>query len=143
MATSRLLGRTTASTGAIEEISVGSGLSLSSGTLTATGVGGGATGSGYAQYLAALLEPDAIEALQGGTFTYTVNSSTTKYLLAGWSTQLNGAGRMEQRNPQRPMALRNVTLSGIETGSSAIILDPKAVTYRSVGHLLFAASGDP
>lgn len=42
MATSRLLGRTTASTGAIEEISVGSGLSLSGGTLSAstpTGIG--------------------------------------------------------------------------------------------------------
>ena len=36
MATSRLLGRTTASTGAIEEISVGSGLSLSGGSLSAT-----------------------------------------------------------------------------------------------------------
>jgi len=37
MATARLLGRTTASTGAIEEITVGSGLSLSAGSLTATG----------------------------------------------------------------------------------------------------------
>jgi hypothetical protein len=37
MATARLLGRTTASTGAVEEISVGSGLSLSSGSLSATG----------------------------------------------------------------------------------------------------------
>lgn len=36
MATSRLLGRTTASTGAIEEISVGTGLSLSGGTLSAS-----------------------------------------------------------------------------------------------------------
>lgn len=35
--TARLLGRTTASTGAIEEITVGSGLSLSAGSLTATG----------------------------------------------------------------------------------------------------------
>ena len=35
--TARLLGRTTASSGAIEEISVGSGLSLSAGSLTATG----------------------------------------------------------------------------------------------------------
>lgn len=38
-ATARLLGRTTASSGAIEEITVGSGLSLSSGSLTATGTG--------------------------------------------------------------------------------------------------------
>lgn len=42
VATSRLLGRSTASTGAVEEITVGSGLSLSGGTLTATG-GGGST----------------------------------------------------------------------------------------------------
>lgn len=37
MATARLLGRTTASTGAVEEITVGSGLSLSAGTLSAIG----------------------------------------------------------------------------------------------------------
>jgi hypothetical protein len=47
MATARLLGRTTASTGAPEEITVGSGLSLSAGTLTATG-GGGTSFAGYA-----------------------------------------------------------------------------------------------
>ncbi|MFZ9848946.1 MAG: hypothetical protein ACO3FA_00860 [Vulcanococcus sp.] len=41
MATARLLGRSTASTGAIEEISVGTGLSLSSGTLSATASGSG------------------------------------------------------------------------------------------------------
>lgn len=46
MATARLLGRTTAGTGAPEEISVGSGLSLSGGTLTATG--GGASSTVYA-----------------------------------------------------------------------------------------------
>lgn len=41
MATARILGRTTASTGAIEEITIGSGLSLSAGTLSATGGGSG------------------------------------------------------------------------------------------------------
>ncbi len=41
MATARLLGRTTASTGAVEEITVGSGLALSGGSLTATGTGAG------------------------------------------------------------------------------------------------------
>lgn len=44
MATARLLGRTTASTGAVEEISVGSGLSLSGGSLTLSNVRSG-TGS--------------------------------------------------------------------------------------------------
>jgi len=37
MATARLLGRSTASTGAVEEITVGTGLSLSAGTLSTTG----------------------------------------------------------------------------------------------------------
>lgn len=41
MGTGKLLGRSTASTGAIEEITVGSGLSLSGGTLSASGGGGG------------------------------------------------------------------------------------------------------
>jgi hypothetical protein len=39
-ATARILGRTTASTGAVEEIQIGSGLSLSAGELSATGGGG-------------------------------------------------------------------------------------------------------
>lgn len=46
--TARLLGRTTASTGAVEEITVGTGLSLSAGSLTATG-GAGLT-QAYAGY---------------------------------------------------------------------------------------------
>ena len=37
------MGRSTASTGAIEEISIGSGLSLTGGTLSATGGGGGSS----------------------------------------------------------------------------------------------------
>lgn len=40
MSTARLLGRTTASSGAVEEISVGTGLSLAAGSLSATGGGG-------------------------------------------------------------------------------------------------------
>jgi hypothetical protein len=39
-ATARLLGRTTAGTGAVEEITVGSGLSFAAGSLSATGVAG-------------------------------------------------------------------------------------------------------
>lgn len=41
MATSRILGRTTASTGTVEEISIAGTLSLSSGTLTGTGASTG------------------------------------------------------------------------------------------------------
>jgi hypothetical protein len=47
LATGKLLGRSTAGTGAAEEITVGSGLSLSGGSLTATGSGtGDVTGTG-------------------------------------------------------------------------------------------------
>lgn len=42
MTSGRLLGRTTAATGAIEEISIGAGLALAAGVLSATGGGGGA-----------------------------------------------------------------------------------------------------
>lgn len=41
MSTGKLLGRSSAGSGAIQEISIGSGLSLSDGTLSATGGGGG------------------------------------------------------------------------------------------------------
>ena len=41
LSSGKLLGRSTAGTGAIEEITIGSGLSLSAGTLSATGGGGG------------------------------------------------------------------------------------------------------
>lgn len=43
MSTGKLLGRSTAGNGAIEEITIGSGLTLSAGTLSATG-GGGSVG---------------------------------------------------------------------------------------------------
>jgi hypothetical protein len=39
MATGKLLGRSTASTGVVEELTVGTGLSLSGGTLTSTATG--------------------------------------------------------------------------------------------------------
>jgi hypothetical protein len=50
-ATARILGRTTASTGAIEEITIGSGLSLSAGELSATGSGVTAVGTTLADIL--------------------------------------------------------------------------------------------
>jgi hypothetical protein len=43
LATNRILGRSTAGTGVAEEITIGSGLSLSGGALSATGGGGGST----------------------------------------------------------------------------------------------------
>jgi hypothetical protein len=50
-ATARILGRTSSSTGAIEEIQIGSGLSLSAGELSATGSGITAVGASTADVL--------------------------------------------------------------------------------------------
>jgi hypothetical protein len=50
-ATARILGRTSSSTGAIEEIQIGSGLSLSAGELSATGSGVTAVGASTADVL--------------------------------------------------------------------------------------------
>jgi hypothetical protein len=46
MATNKLLGRSTAGTGVAEEITIGSGLTLSAGTISATGGGGGSSTGG-------------------------------------------------------------------------------------------------
>lgn len=51
MATGKLIGRSTASTGVMEEITVGSGISLIAGVLSATG-GGSVTGSGATDQVA-------------------------------------------------------------------------------------------
>jgi hypothetical protein len=59
MATARLLGRTTGSTGAIEEITVGSGLTLSGGELSASGGGGGGGSLTLARFTALDNQPPA------------------------------------------------------------------------------------
>lgn len=78
MATDRLLGRDTASTGAIEELTIGSGLSLSGGTLSASG---GSAGN---------LESNRV-VKSGGDFT---TSATTFTDVTGFSiTFTTGARR--------------------------------------------------
>ena len=86
----------------------------------------------YYQHLCALLEPDAIEYPRYNTFTYTVGSSETKYLIAAWAVYLNptdNASRFDIRNPNGPMPLRNITVKGIQAGSTAIFLNPALPTY--------------
>jgi len=74
MATARLLGRTTASTGAIEEITVGSGLSLSAGSLSATG-GGTGTVSTASDGTTDITDPDTIEITGTGGIDVSVSES--------------------------------------------------------------------
>lgn len=70
MATARLLGRTTASTGAIEELTVGSGLTLSAGSLSATGI------VDTSSVLTAL---SGLTAGAIGTFAFLGNTGATTY----------------------------------------------------------------
>ena len=86
MTTARILGRTTASSGAVEEISVGTGLSLSAGTLSSTVTGTVTTVSvvsanGFAGSVANATTTPAI------TLTTTINSP----VLAGNGTAIAAA----------------------------------------------------
>ncbi len=85
-ATARLLGRTTASTGAVEEITVGTGLSLSAGALTATG---GAAGA-----LVLLEQHDAAGGVASLDFTSFISSTYDEYMIDGVGIQPanNGVG---------------------------------------------------
>ncbi|MFZ2972231.1 MAG: hypothetical protein WA049_06295 [Ferribacterium limneticum] len=86
MATSKVLGRTTASAGAIEEIAIGTGLSLSAGTLACT-VAGGVTSVGgntgavtNARVAAAVYAVNAYATagnLYGSEYTRTVPDAST------------------------------------------------------------------
>lgn len=69
MQTGRLLGRTSANTGGVETITVGTGLQLSGGVLSATG-GGGGGGGGTSKVLVQSLGLGALPGQQGA-FTYT------------------------------------------------------------------------
>lgn len=82
MTTNRLLGRSTAGTGVAEEISIGSGLSLSAGTLTATGGGGGAfTGGTLTSNLTLAAGTTSLSplTLQSGTNLTTATAGAFEY----------------------------------------------------------------
>ncbi len=83
MSTARLLGRSTASTGAIEEITIGTNLTLSGGVLDASGGGGGGTfatqgeaeaGTNTTAYMNPLRTEQAIDARSASGRTDTVFS---------------------------------------------------------------------
>jgi hypothetical protein len=84
MATNRLLGRSTAGAGVAEEISIGSGLSLSGGTLSSTG-GGGTPGGSDTQ----IQFNDA--GAFGGDVDLTYNKTTNKLTTKG-DVEINDGG---------------------------------------------------
>jgi hypothetical protein len=90
MATARLLGRTTASTGAAEEITVGSGLSLSAGTLSASGgvttIGFGTTGLTPASATSGVVTVAGTLAVANGGSGVTTSTGTTNNVLSNSPT---------------------------------------------------------
>lgn len=105
-----------------------------SGTVVRVDVSGGVSADhSYYQHASALMEPDAIEPFSTGTFSYSIPTGTTKYLLASFQTRFASSGRLEIRDPVQPLAMSGVTLtnSPSESGavSSYIILDPDVPSF--------------
>ncbi len=105
------------------------------------GGGGGGTGTdpnhAYYQNLAALLEPDAIEAFRTGTFTYNVSSSDTKFLLGMWNGRIGASGRFEIRDPRNPLPINDVTLTGLASTSYLVVIDPTLPSYTDARDTYF------
>ncbi len=108
MNTARILGRTTASTGAIEEISAGSGLALSATTLAVSGL---ATASGLTQSTARML----------GRTTASTGAIEEISIGAGLSLSAGTLNTAAESNQNA-----NVVHAGPATGS------PAAPTYRAL-----------
>ncbi len=112
MATARLLGRSTASTGAVEEITVGTGLTLSAGNLTATGTGG--TVTSVALSLPSFITVSGSPVTTTGTLTGTLATQVTKTFFAGPTSGADAAPTF------RVIAVADVpTLNQDTTGSAA------------------------
>lgn len=125
MATARLLGRTTASTGAIEEISIGTGLLLSGGSLSNSApdqtvtltAGTGISISGtYPSFTITNTAPDQVVSLTGAgttviTGTYPNFTITSNDQYVGTVTSVSGTG-----------SVNGITLSGTVTSSGSITL---------------------
>jgi hypothetical protein len=88
--TSRLLGRTTAATGAAELITVGSGLNLAGGTLSATG-GGSGTVTSVDVTLPSFLLVSGNPVTTSGTFAITLATQVANTIFAGPTTGADAA----------------------------------------------------
>ena len=119
-ATSRLLGRTTASTGAIEEISVGTGLSLSAGSLTNTS-------------LSSMILLSTVTASNSATVDIetTFNSTYDAYLLvvSGMTVTVDG---QEIRLRMKLGGAYNTDATGYHWSFSEVSSEDTADTFQSV-----------
>ena len=127
MSTSRLLGRSTASTGAVEEIILGTNLSFTGTTLNAAGGGGGTPGGSDTQ----------VQFNDGGAFggdSGLLFNKTSNKLTAGGDVELNDGGSFTT-TIQTVTATANRTISFPNaTGTVALVAGSnQQVTYNNAG----------
>jgi hypothetical protein len=118
MSTNRILGRTTAGTGAVEEISVGTGLSLSAGTLSSTVTAGVTNVTATAPLTSS------------GGATPDISTSMATSRLLGRTTA--GTGVAEEISTAGTLTLTGGTLTGTGVGGSVGAVD-NAVLRADVG----------
>ena len=125
MSTNRLLGRTTASTGAVEQITVGTGLALYSGSIensapdqivSLTGGTGISVSGTYPSFTITNTAPDQIVSLTGAgttvvTGTYPNFTITSNDQYVGTVTSVSGTG-----------TVNGITLTGTVTSSGSLTL---------------------
>ena len=144
MATARLLGRTTASTGAAEEISVAGGLTLSGGTLTgasgtvtavsvvsANGLAGSSSGGATP---ALTLSTTITGLLKGNGTAISAATSGTDYAPATSGTSIlygNGSGGFSNVTIGTGVSFSTGTLSA--TGSGGTVTSVAALTLGTTG----------
>lgn len=117
-ATNRILGRSTAGAGIIEEITVGSGLSLSGGTLTSTGLGGTVTsvsGTNLNGFTFTITNPTTTPNISLGISDTRIDTAQLVDYVIGTNTAITssdvifqGFGKAQAQINARP----NVTLAG-------------------------------
>jgi hypothetical protein len=125
MATSRLLGRTTAGTGVAEEISIGTGLSLSAGTLSNSAV----TPPGGSNTQVQFNDSSAF----GGDVDLTWNKTTNVLTVAGDVNLSDGGTFTTTLQTITPTAARTISLPDA-TGTVALVAGSSGqVVYNNAG----------
>jgi hypothetical protein len=130
MATARLLGRSTAGSGAAEEVAIGSGLVFSGGTLTATATGSG--GSGIPGGSTTQVQFNDAGAFAGDTdLTW---DKTTNVLTVSGDVNLNDGGAFTT-------TLQTITATAARTISFPDATGTVALVGGSSGQLIYNNAG--
>ena len=127
MSTARILGRTTAGTGAIEEISAGTGISISGGTISATGGTGTVTSVQLAAGTTGLLVNGLSSATINSSGTFTLSGTLAVANGGTGATSATGTGNVVLATSP---TIASPTFTGTTTISGSITLNDNAFTLQ-------------